>query len=45
MTESVASNSSGAGNTSTNDTLVSSKITGLDWHAVTIGVSHYFDAN
>ena len=45
VTESVASNSSGAGNTSTNDTLVSSKITGLDWHAVTIGVSHYFDAN
>jgi opacity protein-like surface antigen len=45
VTESVASNTSGAGNTSTNDTLVSSKITGLDWHTVTIGVSHYFDAN
>jgi hypothetical protein len=39
VSESVVLNSSGAGGTSTNDSLVSTKIAGLDWHTVTIGVS------
>jgi opacity protein-like surface antigen len=44
-TESVVSSTSSAVGVSTNDSSVSSKITGLDWHSVSIGVSHYFDAN
>ena len=45
VTENASSNSTSPGNSSSNDALQTSRVSGLDWHAVTIGVSHYFDAN
>jgi outer membrane immunogenic protein len=45
VTENAASTSSGPGNVSSNNALQTSRISGLDWHTATIGVSHYFDAN
>jgi outer membrane immunogenic protein len=45
VTENAGSNSSGPGNSSSNDAIQTSRVSGLDWHTVTIGVSHYFDVN
>jgi outer membrane immunogenic protein len=49
VTESVNSTSSSPGailsSTTTSTAAESSRISGLDWHTVSIGVSHYFDAN
>jgi opacity protein-like surface antigen len=42
-----SSSSSGTGgvSSSSGSSVETSRISGLDWHTVTIGVSHYFDAN
>jgi outer membrane immunogenic protein len=49
VTESVNSTSSSPGailsSTTTSTARESSRISGLDWHTVSIGVSHYFDAD
>jgi outer membrane immunogenic protein len=50
VTENSTSSSNSPGATSSTSTsslaaVESSRISGLDWHTVSIGVSHYFDAN